>query len=541
MMSRFLRIAVTVVWFLVWPVVWIYHLAGGDSELVLAAAVILLGFVLNRRSVSWLEKPRSFFARLARRKKLAVLFAGTWVLLLRAALLPVLPVPVPRIPDEFSFLLAGETFASGRLSNPGHPKWIHFETVYTNFWPHYVSKYPPAQGMFLAVGTILGCPWIGVWLSVGVMCAALCWMLQAWLPPGWALFGALLAGARLGIHSYWMNSYYGGAVAAIGGALAFGAYRRLDRRLNVGDALLFAVGIIILANSRPYEGLFTSLPLLVGVLLNLWKNYRRRLRVWLTDFAVPASAILVLGLAWIGFYNWRTTSDPATFPYLENHRRYAIGPLFPWQSVDLDREYNNTIVRDVYVNVGLYHYNNIATPKAFLMTRFREYLDEWHLYLGPLMLVPMVMLPWVVFDRRIRFLLCCFVVVMAGSTVAISFQAHYWASLTGVVWVFLVQCLRHLWVAGGKGRSPGRAMVVLLPWMALVSIGWSSAYGTCGWPAAKAARPAEPWWSCFPGWHWCLSAGGKSNERMRLPRILFIATNSAVSFPIGSNHSINGF
>src|ERR1700738_2328447 len=107
--------------------------------------------------------------RLAGRKRLAILTVMGISLGARALLLPWLPAPKPAIQDEFSYLLAADTFAHGRLANPTPPLAEHFETLQELVHPTYASKYPPFSGLMMALGQKLtGAAWVGVWLGMGV-------------------------------------------------------------------------------------------------------------------------------------------------------------------------------------------------------------------------------------------------------------------------------------------------------------------------------------------------------------------------------------
>src|SRR6266568_5602675 len=270
-------------------------------ECVLVLVALMTAFVFPRLGARWLQPLERHFARLSRRRALSVVIVGVAALALRLLLLPMLPVPEPTIHDEFSYLLAADTFAHGRLTNPTHPMWMHFETFHVNQNPTYASMYYPVQGLLLAFGqTVFGHPFFGVWLSVGFMCAAICWMLQGWVPRKWALLGGFLAVIRLGIFSYWANSYYGGTMAAIGGALVLGALPRIRRRRRVRDAVLMAAGFAIVANTRPFEGLFFGVAVAVALFAWMFGSKRPPVRIVTRRVLIPAGLLFALAISGTG-------------------------------------------------------------------------------------------------------------------------------------------------------------------------------------------------------------------------------------------------
>jgi hypothetical protein len=281
------------------------------------------------------------FVRLAGRKTLAILVAGLLPLMVRALLLPLLPVPRPAIQDEFSYLLAADTFASGRLANPTPALPEHFETLQELMRPVYASKYPPLAGLVMAAGQKLaGQPWVGVWLSMGVLCAVLCWALQGWLPAVWALAGSMIAVLHIGIVSYWTESYWGGTCAAIGGALLIGAVPRLIERPRVSSAIVFASGLAVLANTRPFEGFVFAL-VCSGWLVLQSPGWKRTL--------LPMAMVLLPVIVWMAYYNLRVTGHALELPYVAHDRQYALLEPVLWQTqVRPEPHYSNAFLRDFW-------------------------------------------------------------------------------------------------------------------------------------------------------------------------------------------------
>jgi len=412
----------------------------------------------------WLRFERGLFG-LARRRTLTWVGLGALVLVARAALLPVWPVPRPSIYDEFSYILQADTFAHGRLTNPAHPLWQFFESTYILQQPTYASRFPPAQGLAMAVGQVIfGSPWFGVWLSAGVLAAALCWALQGWLPSGWALLGAFI-GLDLCLFSYWMNSYWGGAVTAIGGALVTGAWVRITRARRWQYAWLFGIGAAILVLARPFEGLLLLVPALITLGVA-----NRSARVWL-----PIVLIGVLGASWFAYDNYRVTGHPLRLPYQQYYQQYEIVPPFWCMPIS-------------------------SAPRTFrhfdLEARARETYDRarsWHLfvdrpldwlvllrhYYGNLIwLLPLAAFtPFLWRSQRTRFAAILCVVIAGASVSEVWWYPHYAAPFAAVLLILAAQSMRYLGQWKYNGQQVGRFLVRAMPFAVLVVMVASEAQG----------------------------------------------------------------
>jgi hypothetical protein len=279
-------------------------------------------------------------------------------------------IPQPRVHDEFAYLLMADTFAHGRLTNPTPACPDSFQSPHVLVRPTYQAKYPPGQGVALAVGQWLGQPIVGVWMTGALAAVAVWWMVAAFAPGEWALLGGVVAAVHpQGVD--WGQVYWGGDVAALGGALVVGAWGRLARSdLNPEDlnhedtktrrqdeenstglpsptftpsrlrgshsALWLGVGLIALANSRPYEGLILAVPVLAML---GWTNARRG---W------PALVILIVGGGIMAVYNSRVTGHALRMPFAEYARQFDVYPKFWFLPPHATPAYPNAVMAAVH-------------------------------------------------------------------------------------------------------------------------------------------------------------------------------------------------
>ena len=373
-------------------------------------------------------------------------------MLLRVMLIPLFPIPEPRYHDEFSFLLGADTLLHGRVSNPVHPMWVHFESMHILTCPFYMSAFPLGQAAVLAIGILLGHPWIGVLLSCGLMCGAMCWMLQGWMPPSWALLGALLAVMRFGVSGYWMNTYWGGALAATGGALVLGAMPRILRQPHWRHSIMMGIGFMVLANTRTFEGaIFCSL-VLTATLLGLVRKKIFPARSVILPLALMALAT-VAGLL---FYFALATGDSLQPPYVLYRKSLSVVPHFLFQGVRPEPRYNNRDLRHFFTGLEMHVFlaarQNLAGD---IITKVASY---WRFYVGPLLSIPLMAMLLVPRRSRARQLLLLGAMFSVALIPQVWHNSHYAAPATGLILLSIMVGMRML-----RLRRPGLCLVRILP------------------------------------------------------------------------------
>lgn len=447
------------------------------------------------RSSSLIRKSKRIFLRIANKPILAISFAGFFSFLVNGTFALVLGVPPPAVHDEYSYWLAADTFAHGRLTNPPHPLWVHFESMHVLQQPTYASKYPPGQGMALALGQLLtGRPIVGVWLSSALACAAICWMLRAWVRPLWALLGSML----VSLHPLmvdWNHNYWGGSVALLGGALVLGAMRRIVTSLQTGgmlsrpekahgppsvglaakawhpahfDGLLLGVGMAILANSRPYEGMIVSVLALAKIVaaVRFSRDAQRSAMVATIIGRVipPAGLILALTAAFMLYYNWRITGNALRMPYSVYQETYAASPSFLWSAPRPLPEYRHEEIRNFWLTFELPIYEGQQGLAGwFKGAMWKAGVLFYSAFPSIVVLLSFAGLPAAlprgIWPRIALLLLFLFYVALLP---VVGMIGHYTAPIAGLFFYLMVESLRLMRVWRWSGMRVGLWAVRLL-------------------------------------------------------------------------------
>lgn len=401
------------------------------------------------------------FLWLARRPALAIAATGLVSLLISVTLALCSRIPQPHIHDEFSYLLQADTFTHGRLANPPHPLGMHFETMHVLSQPTYASKYPPAQGLVLALGQVTcGLPIVGVWLSGALASMAICWMLFAYVRPRWAALGGILT-ALHPLMLTWSQGYWGGAVAACGGALVLGAAGRMRAGPPWWNGAVLGLGLAILANSRPFEGFVFALIVVPPALIGSRRAQRLSLRRLVQKVALPAGIILLPAFAWMGYYNWRVTGDALRLPLMAYAEAYDVAPKFIWQTAYREPVYGHQQLRDLHVGWEWPTYEDQQTTRGFLAAT-TDKLDTLVQAYCPFVIfqLPWLALPWLLARSRTRdTLLQAGVFLLALLVNEVWLLPHYAAPAFGLFLVPMLNGLRILTVWRWRSRPSGRFLV----------------------------------------------------------------------------------
>jgi hypothetical protein len=422
-------------------------------------------------------------SRFARQTRWSMLVLALLPMALRLALLPTAPVPAPRTPDDFSYALLGDTLAHVRLANPPHPMHRFFETNFVLQEPTYSSIYPLGQGIALAFGQlVLRRPWAGIVLSAGAFCGLCYWMLRAWTAPAWALIGGLLAVIEFGPLQYWMNTYWGGSLAAAGGCLIFGSLPRLHHRARSRDAALLGLGVAVEWLTRPFEAAL----ILLCVALFLVPAFRAQWRL-LARIACIAALAALPAVALALLQNRQVTGHWTTLPYMLSQYQYGVPTSFTLQPLPMPHRPLTAEQKTDYDLQASVHGNSPDSFSAFLERLGRRVRFYRFYFPVPLLLALPGFFP-ALGQFRFLWVALSLAILGLGANFYPYFYPHY---IAGAACLFVLVSVTALERISRWSREIARLILLL---SAAQFLFWYGLHLLAGWEPARALTEQYESW-----------------------------------------------
>jgi len=247
--------------------------------------------------------------------------------------------------------------------------------------------------------------------------------------------------------------------------MVIGALPRIKRYRRVRDAIWMALGLAVLANSRPYEGLL--LGIIVAVDLIRWFSHGPFVMV-LRRVILPLMLVLLVAAIATGYYYRRVTGSPFRMAYQVYSASYSRAPLFLWQVPGPEPVFRHVVIRE-FAERELREYQESRTVPGFLRHTATTIWVLWSFYLGPMFTIPLIALPRALRDRRMRFPSAAGAVLLLGIVAETWTSPHYAAAGAPLFYIVLIQCMRHLRV-WRRDTQTGALLVRAVVMLALVML-----------------------------------------------------------------------
>ncbi|MBA4386879.1 MAG: hypothetical protein C0404_02795 [Verrucomicrobia bacterium] len=229
----------------------------------------------------------------------------------------------PITTDEQSYVFQAWTFIEGELVKPYPPFPEVFEHVMIILDPKvgWLSRYPPGHVLWLAIGILLGDPWLVVAIGAGLSLLTLGLAVRRLgADPHVGMWLALCSPFFIFTHGTLLSHTSGFLATSL---LLFGYVSWVTTR-STRWAVLAGAAWAWLFLGRTYTGFLLAMPFGIHALVDLYLNRRDR-RVWsgVVSFALVAACGVALQLA----YNWATLGDPLKMTYLhyDSHEKLGFG------------------------------------------------------------------------------------------------------------------------------------------------------------------------------------------------------------------------
>jgi hypothetical protein len=221
--------------------------------------------------------------------------------------------------------------------------------------------------------------------------------------------------------------------------------------------VFLSLGVAVLANTRPYEGLLATLAAGLGLAVGLARR-RTPISLVLRKLALPALAVLLPCAVAMAHYNARVTGDPLRFPYQVHHATYGAAPLFLFQERPPTPAYRHGALERFHAGWEVAAWNEQRGFASAARVKALGLVGVWLFLLGPTLTVPLAAALRGVRRPGTAFAAAALAANLAGVVWITWLQPHYLAASLPLVWLLVVAGLRRIHARRRPARS-GRLVV----------------------------------------------------------------------------------